>query len=281
MKMGFYHNIVWDKLFSPFVPIGMMADDKVNARAQHLPQGKGSASDAITLNGHVVNDLQSNAVTTWNDSFKFHPSVMPSGEGSLCEFERPAVRVIPICHRKEIVREVGRRNQIDLYAEFGVQCVHIRGRYVVHIGTFVTSTVEWIVRGTRRFADLDGPEASNALKIAELLHKKVEAVTVKEGLVTDRAISSTVLNPADDCSRGMLAHTLTHGHPWFTGSACLRWPEDQSPKKLVVQVPDTDANVWGHSKPHHSPSTLVIEEVCRATSSCFRSVQEIPAETNS
>ena len=114
------------------ITIGVIADDKVNARAKHLSQGKGFSSDVITLNGHVVNDLQKNAVTPRNDSFNFHPSVMPSGEGSLCEFERPAARVIAIRHRKEIVREVRRRNQMNLYAEFGVRCVHIRGRYVVH-----------------------------------------------------------------------------------------------------------------------------------------------------
>ena len=42
------------------------------------------------------------------------------------------------------------------------------------------------------------------------------------------------LNPADDCSRGLPASSLTSDHPWFKGPPFLREKEDQWPDRIAV-----------------------------------------------
>ena len=123
---------------------------------------------------------------------------MSSGKNSQCEFERPTPNVIATRHRKEIVQELSSGtecevllDQIDLYAEFGgktfdedviigvAKCVHIRGRYVVNIGTFATSTEESVAEGAHRIVAPVGPETFKALKMAELLLNEIDAGTAK------------------------------------------------------------------------------------------------------
>ena len=177
----------------------MVADDRVSVQALLLLQEKGLVSDdTITLNGHVVGDLQGKEGPPTNDSFKIKYLVVSSGKNSQCEFERPTPNVIATRHRKEIVQELSSGtecevllDQIDLYAEFGgktfdedviigvAKCVHIRGRYVVNIGTFATSTEESVAEGAHRIVAPVGPETFKALKMAELLPNEIDAGTAK------------------------------------------------------------------------------------------------------
>ena len=185
----------------------MVADDRVSVQALLLLQEKGLVSDdTITLNGHVVGDLQGKEGPPTNDSFKIKYLVVSSGKSSYCEFERPTPNVIAIRHRKEIVQEFSSGtecgvllDQIDLYPEFGGQtfdedviigvaneeiefpgkCVHKCGRYVVNIGTFATSTEESVVEGVHRIVALVGPETFKALKMAKLLLNEIDAGTAK------------------------------------------------------------------------------------------------------
>ena len=93
----------------------MVADDKVNVQALLWLQEKGLVYDyIITLNGHVVGDLQSEEGPPTNDSFKINYLVVSSGKNSHCEFKQPTAIVFAICHRKEIVQEVSSETECGI-----------------------------------------------------------------------------------------------------------------------------------------------------------------------
>jgi len=83
-----------------------------------------------------------------------------------------------------------------------------------HIGDFVISVEESIAKGIRRIVALTGPEASKAVKKAELLQKEVDAVAVKvdalvsqkDKTLTVKDLSRLIVDLSDDVSQANIAH---------------------------------------------------------------------------
>lgn len=84
-----------------------------------------------------------------------------------------------------------------------------------HIGDFVISVEESIAKGIRRIVALTGPEASKAIKKAELLQKEVDAVAVKvdafvsqkDKTLTVKDLSRVIVDLIDDVSQANIAHS--------------------------------------------------------------------------
>lgn len=83
-----------------------------------------------------------------------------------------------------------------------------------HIGDFVISSEEAIAKGIRRIVAITGPEASKALKKAELLQKEVDAVSEKvdafvsqkDKTLTVKELSRIIVDLSDDVSQANIAY---------------------------------------------------------------------------
>ena len=82
------------------------------------------------------------------------------------------------------------------------------GKLVTHIAEADTATVDDAVQSAREaqaiWADLSGAERARVLlRAADILHERIDDLAGLETLDTGRAVSETVLDPADarDCFR--------------------------------------------------------------------------------
>lgn len=83
-----------------------------------------------------------------------------------------------------------------------------------HIGDFIISAEESIAKGIRRIVALTGPEASKAVKKAELLQKEVDAIAIKvdalvsqkDKTLTVKDLSRLIVELSDDVSQANIAH---------------------------------------------------------------------------
>ena len=84
------------------------------------------------------------------------------------------------------------------------------------------------------------------------------------------------LNPADECSRGMSATSLSSQHRWFTGPPFLREPENQWPKNITITEVDKEGGEIAHnfvgSNQVLSEDQLFLSEFLQKYSSLNRAV---------